>query len=1098
MSNENLVDANASVDPNSSVDAAPPPAAPEPVVEPSSSVDPNLAASIDRGSVAVTNEIVNPKTGETYPIDPNDTQAFLAKGYVRSEDFKKTNIVDPNTGEVLGQSLPQDLDAFLAKGYKTDVQYSQHKSLVQQKLKQLESKENGGGVLGFGASDMDVAAAGLASPIQGLANTIAAKVYGVSGQEDDLKAEDEARQIYTGEKPGMYWAGKIPGEVATAVGLGGIAGAATEGLGISGLAKIATEGAIYAAPDAMQNVLESKYKEAGELLAIGAGLNIGLHGIGSAAKGVAKGIEGLAEPAVSNSPEEIESLSKLEQAKDAAQKEYEESASHNANRYNDVAITDLGKKERRAKEILIKATKDLQDHPEYNDIYKKSATNAAEIGAARKSLDEAQEVLQKHPEYTESTQDLNGNASTTYKQLYKNYQDAQQDFIKATKGNATVPAEASDEYKKLYENYQDAQQSYLSYKNSTAERITAKVINQRSIAKEALDEATEALESHPLYQKQLEERRIAANTLGSKLGLSPDEIHDNNKIIQDLPKLIDLNENDTLSTISKKITAARDSSGESIGKAMENLDNLRTSTSEIYVALRKSINDIDTKISSSVGVERDQVEKTLSPLRKQIKDELVRGVGATEARNHGFITNEEKAEYLAKYGDKEKPLTFTDTTQRLKKWWGDQVNWNGADNNFVNRQRIAGDAILRKNFAEAEDDVIKGADPAKLGGKTLDAIRKDRLIYGASKTFKDIADKLGTKDVLKTPLSGLMDMIKGQSGHLSAYSLGGLALHTIGGAGLMGAGAGLVAVANIVNRFSEKALLGKSINILKGSSKIGVDISAEAMKATSEHITSNIGDLFDWKNAGGKIAKYTATKGAINSLLPNNGVGLSESQKVATLRDQTNKLLTDPQYAANHWQSHPITTVLRNDGLPQVAQAYQDHTMRLAKVIQMFLPPSAKSVAANPFAANVTEADVPPAAMARINKVAAISSDPTVLIGMVKDNSITPADVAIAAAVNPQFLNKMKMELLDEQLKSKSQGQNLSFQNRLSLGILMGMNIDAATEQKNVATLQQTYVPFQNPQGGGGGKKSSKAPSNLDEVSDSFKTGSQNATIGTE
>jgi hypothetical protein len=89
MSNENLVDANASVDPNSSVDAAPPPAAPEPVVEPSSSVDPNLAASIDRGSVAVTNEIVNPKTGETYPIDPNDTQAFLAKGYVRSEDFKK-------------------------------------------------------------------------------------------------------------------------------------------------------------------------------------------------------------------------------------------------------------------------------------------------------------------------------------------------------------------------------------------------------------------------------------------------------------------------------------------------------------------------------------------------------------------------------------------------------------------------------------------------------------------------------------------------------------------------------------------------------------------------------------------------------------------------------------------------------------------------------------------------------------------------------------------------------------------------------------------------------------------------------------------------
>ena len=204
--------------------------------------------------------------------------------------------------------------------------------------------------------------------------------------------------------------------------------------------------------------------------------------------------------------------------------------------------------------------------------------------------------------------------------------------------------------------------------------------------------------------------------------------------------------------------------------------------------------------------------------------------------------------------------------------------------------------------------------------------------------------------------------------------------------------------------------------------------------------------------------KVIATRSLINEFLPNNAVGLSNDQKVDALRKQTTSLLTDPQFASQHAENHPIMNALQKDGMNNVAMGYQDHINRISKVVQTILGnEGVKEIAPNPFAAN-NEDVISKATHLKMNSALEIASDPTALLERVKNNTISKTDMAIAAATNPLTLNKMQMAIVKEQANGSK--ANLSFQQRLSLAVLLGTNIDRATDPASIQAIQATYISF--------------------------------------
>jgi hypothetical protein len=119
-----------------------------------------------------------------------------------------------------------------------------------------------------------------------------------------------------------------------------------------------------------------------------------------------------------------------------------------------------------------------------------------------------------------------------------------------------------------------------------------------------------------------------------------------------------------------------------------------------------------------------------------------------------------------------------------------------------------------------------------------------------------------------------------------------------------------------------------------------------------------------------------------------------------------------------------------------------------------------------------------------------VAQDPVSLLERVKNNTITNYDVAVAAAVNPNTMNKLRQAVMTEAMKAHP---NMTYQQRISASILMGTNIMDSAEQ--VPTLQgafaQTAAPNSPP--GGKGSKGGKtlAPKDATDIAHSFLPQSQ-------
>lgn len=288
---------------------------------------------------------------------------------------------------------------------------------------------------------------------------------------------------------------------------------------------------------------------------------------------------------------------------------------------------------------------------------------------------------------------------------------------------------------------------------------------------------------------------------------------------------------------------------------------------------------------------------------------------------------------------------------------------------------------------------------------------------------------------------------------------------------------------SVYKKLASGNAVGKSI----GRFNSVTDLVAKATESQDTKISSGIKDLFSYMNnkeAGAQMTSVLTTR-ALSNFLQDKGIGKTNQQQLDAVRTQATQANSDPAMLANHLAA--VTQPLRDAGLPQVADAYTNHQIRLMKVLQTILPKDPSMASAHPFTSSVKIDEISPATKTKYERALTLSAKPEVLIDMVKNNTITPLDVAIVAATNPSILSRIQNEANNQALKSKP---DMSYQHRLSMATLMANNIDDSTQQLPV--LQSVYLPTAPVVGANAGKSGVKmSASAAKDLKNNSLTGSQ-------
>ena len=630
----------------------------------------------------------------------------------------------------------------------------------------------------------------------------------------------------------------------------------------------------------------------------------------------------------------------------------------------------------------------------------------------------------------------------------------------------------------------------------------------------------------PIPPEEVEtKQREAVNTISKALGVPPASMEKASKVIPQLIESKILERTDTLESAIKKVQDL-EQSGPKIGKAIEELDGSNGKELVITDALSKAHNEISA-LAGQDFLDRQKLISQLEPAKaedraakaafekvdtefgneiknaspeqlqdpeflknldnqyqvikqhRDLTDAVVRGIqGQLREPLSPSVKQASKAlaPILDEINNTAKKATFKDT-QALKKFVGEQTNWS-KDNVFANDLRKKAYGILREKLIQAEDQAasqLQNPEVAKL-------LQQNRAQYAWHRMMESFVDKTANKEVMHTTLEQLSHIPVGRHG-LAGF-IGHTLLGPLGSIGGVATSLGLSAL--------KKYTKAHAVGVAVGAYQDAAGLVARASQQQDSKILRAAKETMAFLRASKKeglpaISAGTMRQG-INNWIPGNGSGKTHSQQLAALQKAVSVAQSNPSLVSEHLAN--VTQPLQAEGLHDVASAYTEHQLRLMKVLQVILPKDPSLAQAHPFSQNVAADDISPAVKAQYERALAIASKPENLLGMVKTNTITPMDVAIAAATNPMTLEKIRGAMIDEALKSKP---DIGYQHRLSLGVLMGTNLEQSTQQLPV--LQSVYMP-QAPITPGtpndkGGKKGSMSAKSSENISESVLTNSE-------
>jgi hypothetical protein len=400
--------------------------------------------------------------------------------------------------------------------------------------------------------------------------------------------------------------------------------------------------------------------------------------------------------------------------------------------------------------------------------------------------------------------------------------------------------------------------------------------------------------------------------------------------------------------------------------------------------------------------------------------------------------------------------------------------------------------IVRQNLLAAEDKAA-----TEIGGsKILEGLKKERALSAFNMILDHVSAEPGSAKAMGLPIKEIAQILaRGATRRLPEWSVVHMAASMMGWGPVSVAAHAGIKGAQVFGKLRglayEGNAFGDAVKVAKGSTTPNTSLALDAMKAMESSIATKAKELLASLGARESVTHRANIEASIGRFIPGGGVGQTREHQITVLRRAVSQYEAHPEQVADHLAA--VTAPLRNEGLGPVADAYTEHQIRLMKVIQSVMPVDQSMGQAHPFAASSVDPGVSPSVKARYERVLTLAADPTSLLGLVKSNTISPYDVAIAAATNPSALQKMRMALVDEAMKSKP---DLTYQQRLSMGILMGTDLDEKS-RATTATLQSTFNSPGNAALGPkhGVQNSGNHPKGQDRALQSFLTGSQKALV---
>jgi hypothetical protein len=564
----------------------------------------------------------------------------------------------------------------------------------------------------------------------------------------------------------------------------------------------------------------------------------------------------------------------------------------------------------------------------------------------------------------------------------------------------------------------------------------------------------------------------AENLIGKRvLGLTPAKIAAAREEIAPALKAAGVTADDVAEGKALAKVQKLEESGPAIGKAIKSLDTFEGKAPILEEHLANAQRDLRALLPPEV-LEKEAAEASLKAGKLALKEAAssserlaARGV-VSEAE--GRLEAVGKLPPLAEQASKAlQPIldqidaaaskgTFAET-QALKKFIGGQTNF-AADNGFANQLRKRAYGIVAENVSRAED-----AAAQELGGAdVIEGLRQQRGAYALHKLFGDAADRLAARQAPEE-LTHLLGGPSTGSGHMLPHFV----LHAFGLPSAVNAALAVTGIPQLVKSYvTKQQLRGAAAKLLNESTAPVTNTVTHALERQKLELSDAVKGFFGSLGTR-EVEKPLDTSGGLRGFVEEAN-GRSHSQQLASLQRLVTQAQVDPAVAAAHIDK--AVEPLRREGLHEVAQAYTDHQLRLLKVLQAILPNDPNAIAkAHPFAAKVSDEEIALATKARYQRALTIAADPSALLHLVKNNQITQGDVAIAAAVNPSTLQKLRDEVINEGLKAKP---DLTYQQRLSMGILLGQHIDQSTEQ--IPELQSVYAAAAGASGPAPAHKSGK------------------------
>lgn len=875
------------------------------------------------------------------------------------------------------------------------------------------------------------------------------------GIANEFNAPEDKEQVQknfdvaSNENPISADVGSVVGEAASAYGLGKVASGATKALELSGLAKVGVEGAIYSAEPVIKGLINKDPAASAESLALGVGINYALHGLFSGINAAPEVIEN----GVQTAKEAVGGI-----GQNVSQEEAENLIGNKLFGLSPGKIA----KNRNIIGPAMKAAKILgDDTPETAlDKLQNLQDNGPAIGKTVKLLDSfdgKRSIIEDS--LNKSKQDIEGLNSELKLRMDAQAAITQQENLIRT---------LSQKEEGVIGDYEPN-----PYGDNSELKTSTSVPETSHLGEDDFSHESKA-EAEVKNENDLK-------TIGSWKDNDPRwKPYIKTKYKYDMTDDFDFGDNE----------------GENEPIAVETVqdvkDRLYTKNPKKYSMFAER-QVPETKASSSneeynpdpyeekpkypsKELEMEAAQKKLSALKEDFNQRFGNKLSPSETQMNRAIKP-----IMAEIDNTIKKGTFEDT-QKLKQWIGQQTNFS-KDNSFINtaRKRVYG--IVNENLQNAEDAVAK-----EIGSpEVMKGLQEARAGYTFFKAFGDDIDRQVAK---KMPDSTIGDLL---GSHLSHRALPAVVLsHFLHLPAMVGLG--ISSAAKLGKQYLEKQqLTGAFKKLLGESAQPATDVILHATQTQDKLISDSASNLiksFVSTEAPKAISAMAGSQNAVKDFLPDGGAGLSHEQQLKQLRTMVNESSNDPAVFAQRMSK--VTEPLIKEGLPEVAEAYTNHQLRLMKVIQTVIPADTSMAKAHPFSNNVEEPEISAATKMKYQKALSIASDPLKLLDMIKNNSITAGDVAIAAATNPSTLQKMRNALINEAMKSKP---DLSYQHQLSLEIMMCAKIDESTDQ--VPILQGVYppvAPLGSGPGGGGKSKGHMSAKSSDNIDSGYSTISQKSS----